>query len=80
MEKPETGVSDIPVLGWIIDFFAWAFAGLGVIFNMITFNIPEIPFTIRMIILIPYWGAILYIASPLISKIAEGMGNLIPFT
>ena len=78
--QPASEGLDIPVIDVIIDFFNWVWSGLQTIWNMLTFNIPEIPFYARLIFVIPLWACLLYLLLPVLSKLIEAVGNLIPFT
>ena len=55
--------------------------GLGILANMISFNVGHgIPVMIRVLIMLPMWVGIVYILMPLLAKIIQGIGNLIPLT
>jgi len=78
-------LASIPIVGEIISmimsFFGWIWAGLNVLFNLLTFNIGHgIPTIVRILILVPYYGVLIYIILPVLIEFMKGIGNLIPFT
>ena len=79
-EPPKKANVDMPVISQVLDFFQWVYAGLQVLWNMLTFNIPELPLYIRVFFIIPLWTALLYILVPLLIRLIEAIGNWIPFT
>lgn len=79
-EPPQKDSQYIPIVSEVANFFGWIWTGLNLIWNMLTFNIPELPLSIRLLFTIPLWSALLYILLPLLIKLAEAIGNLIPFT
>lgn len=83
-EEEDNPMSGIPIIGGIVVFFGWIFAGISFLVNLLTFSLSSdpygMPIYIVAIISIPIWAAILYIMMPVFSRIAEAIGNLIPFT
>ena len=73
--------SKVPILAQIGHFLGWMETGLGIMANIISFNVGHgMPLMVRVIILIPLWVSIAYIMMPLLAKIIQGVGNLILFT
>lgn len=54
----------------------WSFMVFS--FRMLTFDIPEIPWILRIILLVPIWAGIIYITAPLLIALAHAIAELIP--
>ena len=81
VNKDTSHNSDIPVIGGMLEFFGWIWAGLNVLFNLLTFNIGHgIPTIARILILVPYYGVLIYIILPVLTEFMKAIGSLIPFT
>ena len=74
----------IPFISEVTRLVGWVFLALQIFFSLLVFDFAvAMPIEIKMIILIPFWGALIYIMIPIILKtgevIARGIDAIIPF-
>ena len=74
----------IPFISDAAKFVGWAFLFIQVIFSMLTLDLATgMPMEVKIIFLIPFWGALGYLLTPIILKtgevIARGVDAIIPF-
>lgn len=55
----------------------WGF--LTFVWKMLSFDIPEIPWMVRIMILVPVWAGLLYLLAPLLIALLHAIAEIIPF-
>lgn len=72
-EEQEAGWwENIPFIGGIVSTLTtlWGYITLGfnVVATLLTFNVPSVPFWIRLLVVIPVWTLIIFIIFDLVTK------------
>ena len=76
-------INNAQFTGGILDVLTILWSFIYILFNMITLNLPDFPLVLRLVIMLPFWGAMIYIMLPILAKISEliidGIDAIIPF-
>lgn len=69
--------------GGILDIVSYLWVVISIFTSMLLVSLPGFPLVLQVVILIPFWGAIIYIMIPILKGIADliinGLDAIIPF-